>query len=186
MQARRSSARNQGLTLGSIIKAEADEVDLLAHALSKAAAPSPIIAVAAREAATASIHLHRIQITRQRVLNDFISAPPPPPKGPTTAALRAMMTIVKKGITPDTAGLMTKHGDQMGMFQGVGEMTPEQKAQARLLALHANPPPALRRLDEAERKALSRRTTLVRRLDYLMIEAERARIRSRRGEEPER
>lgn len=166
-----------------MIKTEADQIDLLAHALSKAAAPSPVIAAAAREAATAIIHLHKIQIKRQRVLNDFITAPPPPPKGPTTAALCAMMTIVKKGITPDTAGLITKYGGQMGIFQGAEQMTREQKAQARLLELHANPPPALRRLEEVERKALSRRTTLVRRLDYLMIEAERTRIRSRRGEE---
>ena len=171
-------ALSHGLTSRTMRAADAPEVERLARALIGGSPPEPEILDAARETAEAILHLRRIRTMRTDLLKELMTAPPAAAKVPSSAAIRAMAVILRDGITSRTSPLLARFGEEMGLAPESpkhSEITSEEEATARLLQIYRDLPEALRRLDDYERKALSRRTSLLRRLDFRRIEAERLR-----------
>jgi hypothetical protein len=171
-------AMSHGLTSRTMREAEAPEVERLAHALIRGSPPEPEILGAARETAEAILHLRRIKTMRAHLMKELMVAPPASAKVPSAAAIRAMGVILRDGITPANSRLVARFGEEMGLGAGsprLSEITSEEEATERLLRIYRDLPDALRRLDDYERKALSRRASLLRRLDFRRVEAERLR-----------
>lgn len=174
-----------GLTSRTPREDHLPEVEALAKVLRGCSPPEPRILKAAQEAAEAILHHHRVKTIRLAVLNELMIPPSAMAPRLSAGAMRAMMAITSRGITASTQRLVERYADVLGLGIPAPPPAPpetEEEATERLLAIYRDYPSALRRFDEYERKALSRRQDLLRRLDFERIEAERRRAASQMRE----
>lgn len=168
---RRPPALKHGLTSRLAREAMSEEVEALACELLASSPPEPQLMLAACEAADAILHLMRVQAARRSTLH---------------AAARQKFEMPGTGLEIDWEGCL--HGllwdpkDPIGVLFAVkltlhicDEGVRGRDGPTALAAVLADEPKELRQLHEYERRALSRRTKALRRLDYERIEAERRR-----------
>lgn len=177
---RRASAFKHGLTAGGAREAAAPDVEELAAALLGASPPEPALLEAARDVAREVLFLYRLQRYR-RAVEEAGAMSQLTLKGRAEERFLELSAAVKLDDEVTWRRLQETVADTIGGADAAGL---EISGATALLYEHMDASAELRRLDDYERRALSRRRKALRRLDYGRIEVERALRGAARGSVP--
>jgi hypothetical protein len=152
------------------------EIEDLAEVLLGASPPELPLLEAAREAAEAILHLHRVQTTRRRAEEAAALLHLAPLSGAPTRKL-TLWKLKTEERHPTCRSLLEElrlQASEAGYVSGT-DLASADGILSLLYSLGRDND--VRRLQDYERRALSRRRTALRRLDYERIEAERRKQR---------
>jgi len=173
------TALTHGLTSRLEHEAMSGEVRELAEALLGTSPPDLRLLDAAQEAAEAILHLHRVQRSRRLAEEAAALLNLQPLAGAPTRKL-TLWKLQMEERHPTLRSLVAELRQQARVvgYAADAEITAIDGILCLLLSLR-NQHDEVRRLNEYERRALSRRRKALRRLDYERIEAERRKGQSR-------
>lgn len=172
-KSQRPPAFSHGLSSRLAREEMSGEINKLAEALLGASPPGPRLLEAAREAADAILHFHRVQTSRRlageaSALLSLKALSHPPTRKLT------LWNLQREEGHPSCWSLVAElrlQAAEAGYKSGF-EITATDGVQSLILSLSSESD-EVRRLKEYERRALSRRRTALRQFDYERIEAER-------------
>jgi hypothetical protein len=100
--------------------------------------------------------------------------------------IRHLQRLTRRKFSPENEQIIDEVSERLGLQSGPGDWTlpPGDQATTEMISVMNWYPVELRRLDDYERRAISRRKRALRRLDYERIEAERRHSQCHKGQGP--